>query len=140
MSTTESRHLIERVFARMALGDARALVDAMADDVRWTFPGSWSWAGTWEPKTAVVGGLLTSLAAQFADRYESHAELVLADADRVVVQARGRVRTTRGDEYHNTYCYIFRVVGGQITEIVEHCDTALVERVLDRPHGHSRED
>ncbi|NUS66210.1 MAG: hypothetical protein HOQ46_21490, partial [Saccharothrix sp.] len=28
---------------------------------------------------------------------------------------------------------VFRVAGGRLTEVVEHCDTALVERVLERP-------
>jgi uncharacterized protein len=33
------------------------------------------------------------------------------------------------------YCYLFRVRDGQLVEAVEHCDTALVERVLEPPAG-----
>jgi ketosteroid isomerase-like protein len=68
--------------------------------------------------------------AQFDD-YRSDASLVLAEGDRVVVQARSRATTRRGDPYDQTYCFIFRVREGRLTEVVEHCDTALVERVLD---------
>lgn len=32
-----------------------------------------------------------------------------------------------------TYCYVFRVADGRTVEVVEHCDTALVERVLTPP-------
>jgi ketosteroid isomerase-like protein len=131
----DNKQLVQQIFERMAEGDTRALVDALADDCRWTFPGSWSWAGTWEPKQVVMDELLTPLVAQFADRYRSEADFVLADGDRVVVQARGRVTTKRGDEYRQTYCYVFRVADGRITEVIEHCDTALVERVLEPPRA-----
>ncbi len=133
MSAAENKKLLQDIFAQMAQGNTRALTDAMVEDFRWTFPGSWSWSGTWEPKQVVLDELLAPLFAQFADRYQSHAELVLADEDRVVVQTRGRVTTNRGDDYHNTYCYIFRVADAKLTEVIEHCDTALVERVLDPP-------
>jgi ketosteroid isomerase-like protein len=67
------------------------------------------------------------------ERYESHPDFFLADEDRVVVQTRGHTTTIRGEAYDNTYCLIFRIVGDSVTEIVEHCDTALVERVLTPP-------
>jgi ketosteroid isomerase-like protein len=70
--------------------------------------------------------------------YASRAELVLADGDRVVVQARATATTIRGDAYPQTYCFILRMRDGRIAEIVEHCDTALVERVLDPPAGRDR--
>jgi ketosteroid isomerase-like protein len=105
----------------------------MADDFRWTFPGNWSWSGTWAPKQQVAGGLLRALGEQFGGSYRSEADLILADGDRVVVQARGHATTTRGESYEQTYCFIFRIAGGRLTEVIEHCDTALVERVLDQP-------
>ncbi|MFB7721472.1 nuclear transport factor 2 family protein [Nocardia sp. NPDC056100] len=131
MNTLENKEFIRGVFAQLAQGNTRALSEAMADDCRWTFPGNWSWAGTWEPKTQVLHGLLRPLMTQFADGYRMEADFVLADEDRVVVQARGYGTTTRGEAYPQTYCLILRMADGRITEIIEHCDTALVERVLD---------
>jgi ketosteroid isomerase-like protein len=133
MSTAENKKLLQGIFDQMAEGNTRALSDAMADDFRWVFPGSWSWSGIWGPKPVALHGLLRPLMAQFAGDYRSEPDLVLADADRVVVQARGYATTKRGEPYHQTYCFIFRVADGRLTEVVEHCDTALVERVLDRP-------
>jgi ketosteroid isomerase-like protein len=126
----DNRALLRSIFDQLAVGNGRPLVDAMADDCRWVFPGNWSWAGTWAPKREIVGSLLRPLMAQFRS-YRSEADLILADGDRVMVQARGCATTRRGDEYHQTYCMIYTVVGGRLTEIVEHCDTALVERVLE---------
>lgn len=132
MSTTDNKALLRRVFDEMAHGNVRALSDAMADDFRWVFPGSWSWSGVWQPKKVVLSDLLRPLMGQF-ESYRSEADLVLADDDRVMVQARAVATTKRGHAYPQTYCYLFRVANGRLTEVVEHCDTALVERVLDRP-------
>jgi uncharacterized protein len=133
MDPEANKRLVKEIFAELARGNGAALRDAMADDFTWTFPGSWSWSGTWGPKQVVLDDLIGKLFAQFAGRYEAQADLILADEDRVVVQAHGRVTTKRGDAYHNTYCYIFRLADGRLTEVIEHCDTALVERVLDPP-------
>lgn len=129
----ENRNLVKAIFDEMADGNTQALVNAMADDFRWVFPGTWSWAGSWEPKEHVVEGLLKPLMAQFQGPYTSTAELIMADGDRVVVQTRGRVVTRDGDTYSNTYCFIFTVRDGQLVEVIEHCDTALVERLLRHP-------
>jgi ketosteroid isomerase-like protein len=51
----------------------------------------------------------------------------------VIVQARAHATTTRGEAYNQIYCFIFRIADGQLAEVVEYCDTALVERVLDQP-------
>ncbi|WP_285486001.1 nuclear transport factor 2 family protein [Amycolatopsis taiwanensis] len=133
MGTAENKQLIRGIFDRMAQGDTRAMSEAMAEDARWVFPGNWSWAGSWGPKSVALEDMLRPLMAQFAGDYRSEVDFVLADGDRVVVQARGYATTKRGERYHQTYCYIFRIADGHISEVIEHCDTALVERVLDPP-------
>lgn len=131
MSTTEqNKKLVQDIFDQMAQGNTRAMSDAMSEDFRWVFPGNWSWAGSWGPKSVAVDGMLRPLMAQFAGDYRSEADLIVAEGDRVVVQARGYATTKRGEPYRQTYCYLFRVADGRLTEVVEHCDTALVERVL----------
>jgi uncharacterized protein len=69
--------------------------------------------------------------AQLDGSYRIEPDIILADGDRVVVQARGHGTTKRGDAYDQTYCFILRLADGRITEVIEHCDTALAERVLD---------
>jgi ketosteroid isomerase-like protein len=124
-----NKKLLREIFDQMAKGNTRAMSDAMADDFRWVFPGDWSWTGTWGPKDVAVKGMLRPLMKQFTE-YRSEADLILADGDRVIVQAHSQATTTRGDAYDQTYCFIFRVQDGKLTEVIEHCDTALVERVL----------
>jgi ketosteroid isomerase-like protein len=134
MSATENKKLVEQIFDQMSRGNTRAMAEAMADDFRWIFPGNWSWSRTWEPKTVVLNELLRPLMAQFTE-YRSAAEFIIAEDDRVVAQVRGHGMTTDGEPYEQTYCLIFRVADGRLTELIEHCDTALVERVLQHVGG-----
>ncbi|MFQ6392413.1 nuclear transport factor 2 family protein [Nocardia sp. KC 131] len=132
MSAAENKKLIEHIFDRMAEGNTQAMSESMAADFRWTFPGNWSWSGSWEPKVVVLEELLRPLMTQFTE-YRSTADFIIAEDDRVVAQISGHGITTRGEPYEQTYCMIFRLANGRLTEVIEHCDTALVERVLEHP-------
>jgi ketosteroid isomerase-like protein len=105
----------------------------MSDNFRWRFAGEWSWVRNWgESKQAVRENLLQPLMAQFTD-YPAKAEEIIADGDRVVVRAVAEATTTRGQAYPQAYCYVFRVEHGRLSEVLEYCDTGLVERVLTLP-------
>ncbi|WP_433758856.1 nuclear transport factor 2 family protein [Nocardia sp. CA-135398] len=134
MSAAANKKLVEHIFDQMSKGNTRAMAEAMAEDFRWIFPGNWSWSRTWEPKTVVLNELLRPLMTQFTE-YRSAADFVIAEDDRVVAQVRGHGITTGGEPYEQTYCFVFRIANGRLTEVIEHCDTALVERVLQRVGG-----
>lgn len=138
MSTQQNKKLLSGIFDAMAEGDTRPFVGAMAEDFRWRFAGEWSWARDWgATREAVRTNLLGPLMAQFSS-YRSWAEEMIADEDRVVVRARADARTGRGDDYRQAYCYVFGVREGLLTEVIEYCDTALVERVLELPADAAR--
>lgn len=133
MTAEDNRQLLAAIFASLAEGNARPLTDAMSENFRWRFAGEWPWARDWgSTKQEVRKSLLQPLMAQFAE-YRCRAEEIIADDERVVVRATAEATTTRGEAYPQAYCYVFRVQDGRITEVLEYCDTALVERVLTLP-------
>jgi hypothetical protein len=133
MSTQENKQLLKTIFDALEQEDARPFADAMAENFRWRFAGEWSWVRDWgHNKHEVRENLLRPLMAQFAN-YRASAEEIIADGDRVVVRAIATATTNNGDPYRQAYCYVFRVESGRLTEVLEYCDTALVERVLTRP-------
>jgi len=133
MSAEENRQLLRAIFESLHAGDPRPFIRAMADDFRWRFAGEWSWVRDWgETKEEVRARLLQPLMAQFAD-YRASAEEIIAEGDVVVVRARASATTVRGEAYPQAYCYVFRIADGRISEVLEYCDTALVERVLELP-------
>jgi len=125
-----SRKIVEQVFAALGEGDARPLVSAMRDDVRWTVAGSAPWARTYDGRKAVVEELFATLSARMAGRIRTIPERIVADGDVVVVEARGTNTTVDGEPYENRYCFVIRVEDGKLAEITEYMDTALVERVV----------
>jgi uncharacterized protein len=135
MSADKNRELLGAIFDALAEGDPRPFVAAMDDQFTWRFPGSWSWARDWgsdrdETRTRLLGPLM----AQFAE-YRVRAEEIIAEGDRVVVRAAAEARTVRGEDYPQVYCYVFTVRDGKLIDVLEYCDTALVERVLELPGG-----
>jgi uncharacterized protein len=130
MTAAANKQLVETLFDAFAEGDGRPFNHALAEDVTWIVEGSAPWARAYRSKKAVIEELQKPLVANFASPYRLRAEQIIAEADRVVVQARGEVSTRNGEAYNNSYCFVLRLRDGEIVEIREYMDTALAERVL----------
>jgi ketosteroid isomerase-like protein len=133
VTAAENKQLMASVFEQMAAGNGQPFMDALADDVRWTVSGTSPWSRTYSGKRAVVTELMRPLFKQFANEYRAKAIRIVAEDDVVVVEARGEVDTKSGQQYNQTYCYVFRLAGGAVQELTEYLDTDLVNRVLDTP-------
>ena len=131
--TNANRQRLQRIMAELDKGNGKPFVDAMADDFCWTIPGDTPWSRTYRGKQAVVSELLQPLYAQFVLPYLSTTRSVLADGDKVIVEFDGKVTTKAGKAYNNRYCYVFRMEGGQMKELMEYLDTALVSAALQAP-------
>jgi uncharacterized protein len=133
MSALENKQLLQNIFARMAEGDSRLLVESMADDFRWIVSGATNWSGTYEGKQKVLTELFAPLRSRIVDRIRTTAQRFIAEDDLVVVEARGNNLTRCGMRYDNTYCFVFRLANGKLSEVTEYMDTDLAVRVLGEP-------
>jgi len=106
MSAIDNKQLMERIFAELSQGSSRPFVEHLADDVRWTVMGTTPWSKTYDGKQTVLTDLLGELRARLADRYRATALLMIAEGDRVVVQARGQAVSKSGVPYNNAVRYI----------------------------------
>jgi ketosteroid isomerase-like protein len=138
MTATHNKQVLQEVFAETAKGNGRPFVAAMAEDVTWTIIGSTQWSKTYHGKKAVLAELLGPLNAQLANGNTITAHRFIAEDDQVVVEARGHNTTKTGKAYQNSYCWVFRLSGGQVVDIVEYTDTALIESALQPPQASSR--
>lgn len=130
MSTAENKQLLQQIFAEMAKGNSRPLVESMADDFSWTVSGTSKWSRTYAGKHAVLNELFAALRPHMADRIKTIAHRFIAEEDFVVVEARGSNTTKSGKPYNNTYCFVFRVEDGKLKEVTEYMDTFLVAVIL----------
>jgi ketosteroid isomerase-like protein len=133
MTSARNKQILQEVFTETAKGNGRPFVAALAEDVAWTIIGSTSWSRTYRGKKAVLAELLGPLNAQLANGNTITAHRFIAEDDHVVVEGRGHNATRTGKPYQNTYCWIFRLSGGRVVEIVEYTDTALIESALEPP-------
>ena len=133
MDQRDNRAIVTAVMDALATGDTRPFAEAMADDFAWHMMGTTPWSGSFVGKDVVRGRLMRTLFAQFATPYTNRASRIMADGDMVVVECAGAVTTTGGKAYNNTYCYVIRMAGGQMRELTEYMDTALVSAVLEPP-------
>jgi uncharacterized protein len=130
MSTNENKKLTQVAFDALSEGDAEPFLGLLADNVRWTIHGSTTWSETYQGKTSVMEDLLAPVFAKFATPLRIAASRLVAEGEIVVVEGRGDTRTTSGERYDNTYCFVCRFDDGRICEITEYMDTDLVRRVL----------
>lgn len=130
MPAAENKRIIAKAFDGLSRADARAFLDAMADDFTWIIEGQCRFSRYYEGKEAVRSELIPPLFANFATDYRNHAEEIIAEGDRVVVLARGEVKTRSGEDYNNSYCFVIRMRDGKMVELREYMDTALAEARL----------
>jgi uncharacterized protein len=133
MTIEHNKQLLQEVFAETAKGNGRPFVAAMADNVTWTIIGSTQWSKTYRGKKAVLTELLGPLNAQLANGNTITAHRFVAEGDQVVVEGQGHNTTKSGKPYQNTYCWVFSFSGGQVVDIIEYTDTALIESALQPP-------
>jgi ketosteroid isomerase-like protein len=131
MNASENKRIIQQAFDGLAKADPRMFIEAMADDLVWIIEGQSRVSGRYESKACVQDKLVAALFANFASEYRNIPEEIIAEGDRVVVLAHGEVKTVRGEDYNNHYCFVLRMRDGKIVEVREYCDTALAEARLN---------
>ena len=127
-----NKAVVKDIFAELAVGNSRPLLEHMADDCRWRVIGSTPWSGQFHGKTAILKQLLRPLTARLRDGYRAAASRIIAEGEIVVVEARGNNRTTSGRHYNNEYCFVIHLSGDPplIREITEYADTELITAAL----------
>ena len=130
MSTVANKQMVQEIFAELAQGNSRPLVESMAENFCWTVTGSNRWSGTYKGKEAVLNDLLGQLRSRIEGRIKTVAHRFIAEGDFVVVEARGNNTTKDGRPYNNSYCFVIRLGNGKLQEMIEYMDTELVTSVL----------
>jgi uncharacterized protein len=130
MGAAENKEVVRQMGEAKSLD---AMLATMADDIRWTIIGSTKWSRTMNGKKEIVDKLLHPIFAELETMGSSTTDNVIAEGDFVVVQSHAADRKTKtGNPYNNTYCNVYKVVGGKIKEITEYLDTELVTAAFGR--------
>lgn len=100
MNALDNKHILQTVFAELAVSNAKPFVDLMADDFCWVCTGTTLWCRRYEGKQTVLNELFGPLRAKLG-RITTVASRFTVDGDTVVVEAQG-CNTTRDGVAYNT--------------------------------------
>lgn len=117
-----------RFIEAMSASDPEAAAACMARDGRAVTKGYSRFAGT-RPAELVIGAI-DSFKMLFPTGLGLVVQSVLADGDRVVIEAEGNATTADGAPYRNQYCFVITVKDGLVHQINEYLCSALAEAVL----------
>ena len=132
MGVAENKSLIESFFDAGNRGDLERCLGLIDEHVKWTNIGSTRYSGTFMGRQSLLNDLLGPVFGRLKSGIRSTVENMVAEGDFVVVQSRGHAETVDGKQYNNTYCHVFKITSGRITEVTEYMDTELTSTVLGR--------
>lgn len=132
MGIADNKQVVLDFYEAGARGDMDACLALLSDDIVWTNIGSTRFSGTYSGKQMLLEQLLGPLFGQLKAGISSEIERLTAEGDVVVAQTSGTAETLGGAPYNNSYCQIIRIADGQIVEVKEYFDTALVDAVFGR--------
>jgi ketosteroid isomerase-like protein len=118
-------------FEALVEGDTKTAFDMMHPDFRYFLPGNMPCSGWTDRKgfadTAVIMSDMMAgpMSMQLGD--------VVAEGDRVFIEAQGDALLKTGQRYQNVYVMALRVRDGQIAELKEFCDSLHTYQVMDHP-------
>lgn len=130
MGIANNKQVVLNFYEAGTRGDMDACLALIADDVSWTNIGSTRFSGTQVGKQALLENLLGPLFSQLKSGIATNLVRLVAEDDIVVAQTTGVAETTAGVPYNNTYCQVMRIRDGQIAEVMEYMDTALIDAVF----------
>ena len=130
MGIDENKQVVRNFYEAGARGDIDTCFALLADDITWTNIGSTKFSGTYTGKQAIAEDLLGPLFGQLKAGISSQVEQLTAEGDTVVAQTSGTAETADGVPYNNTYCQVFQIRDGQIANVKEYMDTALIDSVF----------
>jgi uncharacterized protein len=133
MSSSGNKQIVQHIFDELGNGNSAPLIESLAEDFRFTVMGTTKWSRLYDGKATVLTELFAPLRAKMGGPILNRPVRIVAEADLVVVEVRGSNTTAEGRAYNTAYCNVIRLEDGKLKELVEYCDTALVNAVLGDP-------
>lgn len=127
--TEQTRAVVQRMLDGINSGDRQAVLSCFSPNVHFWMPGSTEIHGHYHGIEAFAR-VSETVYGRLSERITLSLDNLVASGEYAFAQADGTARTKKGEPYNNTYCFIWRVQDGLVTEMTEYHDTDLVRRVL----------
>ena len=132
MSAEQNKALVKGAWDAVSNENIDGFLDALHDDVTWTFFGNHRFARTFEGKNDLLNGLFAPLHEVLDGGIKVHMETITAEGDRVIMEMKGEAKSKAGLPYNNDYCIVITCRDGKISAVREYLDTELVTSVFGK--------
>ncbi|MDG1267781.1 MAG: nuclear transport factor 2 family protein [Ilumatobacter sp.] len=125
-----TRSVVQRLLDAINASDFETVSQLQSPDLHYWSPGTTEIHGhcnsrdEYDAMAGVVFGYLDD------SGFDLTIDNLIVGGEYAVAQASGRATTKKGAAYNNSYCLVWRVQDGLITEMTEYNDTDMVRRVL----------
>jgi uncharacterized protein len=127
MSTEDNVRIVREFYAAIGRGDEQALMALCAEDIEWTIPGEWAWAGAHRGHAGLKAFLRKGPETVAISSSEN--QKFVAQGDQVVVLgvAAGTIKATK-KRFEDHFVFDFTVRNGKVSTIREYIDTLALAR------------
>ena len=132
MAVVENKKLVADAWQAVSDGDVDSFLNALADDVSWTFFGTHRFAGTFSGKQSLLADLFGPLHDVLDGGIKVKINTITAEEDRVIIEVKGEAKSKSGEPYNNDYCIVVTCRDGKISEVREYLDSELVTTVFGK--------
>ena len=123
MGLEERKKIAVAAIENMANLNHEAMLDALADDVRWWVLGATKGEGMNKDRLRIA---LRSMAKGLPNGLGLTISRVMAEGDDVMVEGEGNARTANEKTYNNHYVWILTIRGGKVVRGREYMDPSHV--------------
>ncbi len=122
MSAENNKQLVRKLFEEMNTGDIHRYLALLPDDYTHTIPGKSAFAGTMTK--AQLTEAFQGLAMMFPKGLKMTVKGMIAEGDKIAVEAESYGETIDGNVYNNEYHWLFEFRDGEIRAAREYMCTA----------------
>ena len=124
----DNKRLAQDMLDALTRADVDWVKAHYADDFRIWVTGSLPFSGENDKAGAIAS--MPMVLDLFPEGLTFTAHAMIAEGDRVAIEATSSGKTFRGDQYAQEYCFLMRVRDGKIVEWKEYMDTEHARAVL----------
>jgi ketosteroid isomerase-like protein len=129
-ATATGRAVAVEMYASLSRRDIARYFECLSDDVRITLWGDHRLSRTFVGKDDIRTNMFGPVVEKLEAGIQLELTNVIAEGNRVAIEAHGRARSKDGRDYHNRYCFVVTVENGKVVESHEYMDTQLVKAII----------
>lgn len=121
--TAANKALVASFFETFSTGNVPAIIDAMSDDGSWWVSGKLEGMSGSYTAAGLAPLLVGANAGYKAGALRITPTAMIAEGDKVAVEANGYAELLDGREYDCQYHFLITIRGGKVADVKEYMDT-----------------